>query len=86
MISNRTLDILIIIVVVLTSFAFGLAIGDFIHQANQSAVCAVLEKHTQNRDPQIVNGECTMLVGVSDIRVRMNVVEYGGMILEDEGD
>ena len=82
--SSRTLDILIIVMVVLTSFSFGLAIGDFIHQANQSAVCAVLSKHTQNRDPEMVNGECTMLVGVGDVRVRMTVTEYGGMILEDE--
>jgi len=70
-----------IVVVVVVGIGF-LSISKSI--ADQSAICAVLEKHVPNRDPQIVNGECTMLVGVGDVRVRMNVVEYGELILEDE--
>lgn len=75
------------IAVVLAFALVGWTIIDHIFDAKQAtAVCAVLSKHVPNRDPQVIDGECTMLVGVSDIRVRMNVVEYGGMILEDEGD
>ena len=72
-------------VVVLAFALVGWKITDHIFDAKQAAaVCAVLSKHIPNRDPQIVNGECTMLVGVGNVRVRMPVVEYGELILEDE--
>ena len=54
--------LIVLIVIVFVSMIFGVSIGTD-HNVNQSAVCAVLSKHTQNRDPKIINGECTMLVG-----------------------
>ena len=75
---------ILLIVIVAGSYALIMSIID-LSPIDQSAVCAVLEKHVTNREPQVIDGECTMLVGVGDVRVRMPVVEYGGMIMEDEG-
>lgn len=51
--------------------------------AMQTEMCAVLSKHSPNRSPQVINGECYLLVGVDEPRTMMTVSDYGRMILED---
>ena len=80
---DRHFELIMACILLIVALCFvGFSVG--VNIANQSAICHVLEKHVPNRVPEVIDGECTMLVGVSDIRVRMPVAEYGGMILEDE--